>query len=111
MLLDLVVCGGMARCCVIADDEDESWSWGACAKLVVCTLVRRVGSLSACEWGGMLAGYISVYRHGPKSGEIYIMGPGLVGLWWAFGPIRLLDLRWRFSAAVPHADVRPRHMC
>ena len=35
-------------------DNCESWSWGACAELVVCTLVRRV--VSACEWGGMLAG-------------------------------------------------------
>ena len=44
-------------------DDSESWSWGACARLVVCTLVRQV--VSACEWGGMLAGTL-VYQPGSQ---------------------------------------------
>ena len=55
-------------------DDGGSWSWGACAELVVCTLVRHV--VSACEWGGMLAGTL-VYQPG-SNGISRRMGPGLV---------------------------------
>ena len=51
--------------------DSESWDWGACAELVVCTLVRHV--VSACEWGDMLAGTL-VYRHGPRTGTELLAG-------------------------------------
>ena len=51
------------ECLVWEMTDSESWSWGACAELVVCTLVRHV--VSACEWGGMLAGTL-VYQPGSQ---------------------------------------------
>jgi hypothetical protein len=62
------------ECLVWEMTNSESWSWGACAELVVCTLVRHV--VSACEWGGMLAGTL-VYQPG-SNGISRRMGPGLV---------------------------------
>ena len=63
----------------------------------MCTRVRR--DVSACEWGGMLAGTF-VYRHGPRSGGSE-HGSRIVDR------ICQQDLRSRFSAAVSQANVRP----
>ena len=42
----------------------------------VCTLVRR--DVSACEWGGMLAGTL-VYHHGPTTGGSRTVSAGFAG--------------------------------
>ena len=77
--------------------QDECVHSTEIAYLSVGTLVRH--HVSACEWGGILAGTL-VYRHGPRTG-----GSRTVG--------RLCrpDLRWRFFTAVSQSDVRTRHVC